>query len=651
MKIQITNLKLTNFKGLKSFESNFTQENEITGANETGKSTLFDGFLWILTGKNSSDDKGFTIKPQNPDGTAMSKIETEGMMALDVNGLQYHLRRVYREKWTKRRGTLSEEMTGHETLYFINDVPCSEKEYQDQINGIITIDRMKLLSNPYYFNSIPWKDRRAILTQITGGELSDDVVLIDAPQLQGIYDMMLKERKTIEQLKKEYSAKKKTLVDELEKIPVRIDEANRNRPEYIEEKTFLTEKGNIEAKIKKLDTAIADKSQAMEQQAEKYRSDLKIAIQKEDELESIKSVVKKELSEQDNQKHTALSALRQQFNAQMEAKQQIEADIKRTEDSIKLSEQQVANLRAQWVEENKKVFTLDANACVCPTCNRELDNSVEIAEQLRATFNTKKSEVLTEINLKGKALTETIDKYKKQVDADKRRVEELQKVIGSLNKQMGELTPQDEKPLDINAITQSRPEFIRIASEIKQIRASLVMPQQVNTADLQAQREELLKELDIFKGYIASNERYLSVDNRIKDLQQQMKDYAVQISDLERVEFDVDNFVNTKISIVESRVNDMFDGGVSFRMFTKLINGGIEPTCECLVNGVPFKDVNHAGQINSGLHIINTLSNAFGITFPVWIDNAEAVNEVVRTLGQQIRMYVTTDKKLTVSNY
>jgi hypothetical protein len=100
--------------------------------------------------------------------------------------------------------------------------------------------------------------------------------------------------------------------------------------------------------------------------------------------------------------------------------------------------------------------------------------------------------------------------------------------------------------------------------------------------------------------------------------------------------------------MVEEKVNRMFQT-VKFRMFNTLINGSDEPACDCLINGVPFSDANHASQINSGIEIINVFSDFYGTTAPIFIDNAEAVNEILPTKSQSIRLTVTTDETLTIN--
>ena len=69
------------------------------------------------------------------------------------------------------------------------------------------------------------------------------------------------------------------------------------------------------------------------------------------------------------------------------------------------------------------------------------------------------------------------------------------------------------------------------------------------------------------------------------------------------------------------------------------------PTCEALINGVPYSDANTASQINAGLDIINVLSKFYGVTAPVFIDNRESVSFILPTETQIVNLIVSPEHK------
>lgn len=87
-------------------------------------------------------------------------------------------------------------------------------------------------------------------------------------------------------------------------------------------------------------------------------------------------------------------------------------------------------------------------------------------------------------------------------------------------------------------------------------------------------------------------------------------------------------------------------------MFDVQVNGGVVETCETLFDGVPYSGgLNNAARINVGLDIINTLSEHYGFTAPIFVDNREAVTKLIETRGQVISLIVSEpDKKLRVEH-
>ena len=84
-------------------------------------------------------------------------------------------------------------------------------------------------------------------------------------------------------------------------------------------------------------------------------------------------------------------------------------------------------------------------------------------------------------------------------------------------------------------------------------------------------------------------------------------------------------------------------------MFEPQINGGVKDVCQATYNGVAVnKGLNTAATINVGLDIVNALSTYYGVTAPVFIDNAESITNIIDSDSQLIKMYVTPQENLTV---
>src|SRR5699024_7002111 len=231
--LKLMNLNLKNFKGFKKYELDVQGKDLIIeGGNEQGKTTLFDAFTFLLFGKDSLNRSDFEIKPVDEDGNVKKhglEHEVEGVFIWDNKELI--LKRVYIEKWTKKRGQSdnNKKLTGHETKYYIDEVPVKMKEYNEKVQSIITEDVFRILTNPQYFNLFLDKNKRREMIMQLVGEMSDDDIT------NGDRDLMdfvkkLKGRDVEEHLKI-VNEKKKKVNKELESIPTRIDEIELAMPE------------------------------------------------------------------------------------------------------------------------------------------------------------------------------------------------------------------------------------------------------------------------------------------------------------------------------------------------------------------------------------------------------------------------------------
>src|SRR5690554_4334054 len=230
MEIRLQKLTLKYFKGVRKFELSLNGRSAaVYGDNATGKTTLYDAFLWLLFDKDSFNRANFGIKTLDEDGQAINGLEHIVEAVLDVDGKPLTLKKVYYEKWTKTRGSSEKVFSGHTTDYFVDEVPVKKKEYTDKIAEMGEENIFRLLTDPRFFNEqLHWQDRRKMLLEVCG-DISDlDVITSDKKlaKLSGILG-----NRSIDDHKKVIAAKRKKINEQLEKIPVRIDEVQNSMPD------------------------------------------------------------------------------------------------------------------------------------------------------------------------------------------------------------------------------------------------------------------------------------------------------------------------------------------------------------------------------------------------------------------------------------
>ena len=174
------------------------------------------------------------------------------------------------------------------------------------------------------------------------------------------------------------------------------------------------------------------------------------------------------------------------------------------------------------------------------------------------------------------------------------------------------------------------------------------MSKDTSSMELKAKRDILKDEISEITVKIAAADN-TKVKERIAELEAEQKEVGQKIADQEMMIDLTENFIRTKMNMISEKINGMFKI-VSFKMFAEQINGGLKETCECTVNGVPLSSLNNGHRIVAGLDIIHSLSNLYGVSCPIFVDNAESINDfnVPEMDAQMIYLTVTDDKELKV---
>lgn len=645
-KVIIKRLSLLNFKGLREFQIEFNDSvTSVLGKNGSGKTTIFDAFTWLLFGKDSEDRKSFNIKTLDAQGVAIPRIPHEVSAILMVDDEEISLCRRYSEKWQKKRGSATEEFTGHEEERLYNDVPMSVKEWGEKITSICSEQVFKFITNPLYFSAQKTDVQRSMLFRMAG-DISDAEIAAGNAEFTALLASLT--GKTMDEYKREIAAKKRRIKAEIDGIPERIDERKRDMPEA---ENWLALDADLQAKkseLEKVEKSITDKSQAYSE-----ASNAKLEISKKEfnlrqKLLNREYEIKQEVQKEYNEQSSKQSELRRQVeNAQAELNR-VQSEMTRYQSDLNTMQSKRETLIAEWREINARTLQFKEDEFVCPTCKRPLDiDDIERKQnEMTESFNTRKAADLAENNRKGQANKKSMEDTVALIKKCEERIAELSKKIEELK--ANPLYSATLTAPDATQTIEADAERNNLVDEIAKVKAELDKPVEApDTTELTEQKKSIMSEIDIIKAKLAKKETIERNEARIKELETQLRNQSEELAQLEGIEFTMAAFSKARIEAVESRINGLFSL-VRFKMFEQQINGGEVETCEATVNGVPYSDLNNAMTINAGLDIINAICKSEGITAPIFIDNAESVNELLHTQSQMIRLVVTDDETLRV---
>jgi DNA repair protein SbcC/Rad50 len=654
MKIVIKKLSLTNFKGIKKMDIPFNHITDIFGQNTAGKTTIFDAFTWLFFDKDSSNRTTFSLKPIDAKGNVSKKVDVEVSAIVELDGKEVEIKKIHREKWVKKKGELTAEFGGNENLFYWNDVPLQLKQFSEKVKDIVDENIFKLITNPLHFNNLKWQDRRTVLLQLAGTITNADLAAGNK-DFQKLIALL--GDKTLEEYKREIAVKKKKLKDELQLIPTRIDEVNKQMPEAEDYELIRSIIQGKLLEINEIDEALQDAvkisqsafEEKTKQQNEVYSLNTKAA--------NLKAEVKQEFVNSHNERKANISELEIEVRTISRSADISKINIEETKvtiDSLK-AEQNV--LVEQWKKANAETLVFGENQFDCPACTRPLDaDKINTSKQtLTENFNTDKANRIAAIVQKGNTVKEKIAVQNETLQKLNDQYTDLQNQLLTLHPQLenaklnhNNITANAEA--EFNAKLASNVEYLEILADIETL--TDIVDTDVKTTDnseLKDKKASINFVIDSLKKRLTNEDRIKQSKDRIEVLEAEEIQYAQQLADLEGSEYLAELFTKSKMDLLVERINGRFKY-VNFKMFNTLGNGGEEECCDTLVNGVPFIDANNAAKINAGLDIINTLCQHYNVYAPIFIDNRESVTTLIDCESQIVNLIVSAvDKKLRIA--
>ena len=646
MKIRIKRLTLENFKCHKNLVLDFDGKNaSIYGDNAAGKTSIYDALTWLLFGKDShgNGEKNIEIKPLNAAGEVkdhMAVTSVEAVLLLDADkiGPEITLKRTLQEVWSTKKGQTEATYDGNTSEYFIDSVPVKKYAFTECVDNLVDENTFRLLTSVSHFaDGISWQDRRAVLFKVAG-VMDDAVIMATNEAFQPLQDAMGK--LSIDDYKTKLMAEKKGYMGTKNDIPARISECEKTIAD-VEGLDFDGARAEVEALTAKRESLEAQiLSIENDSAADKKRMEIKEVSLASATLESENRVYRA------NQMAGAvdMDGLNRDLARYELEKKTKETALDMQKRRLPELDKQIAACRERWMAVNAETFT----GGDCPTCGQKLP----VAQIQAATeaFDADKRIRHREIEATAVALKETKADVEARINTLEDEIMLAKTCAEAKQAEIERAKASRVEPVDMEGYAERRRE---LDDRIKVLNGELT-DMMLNTSHVRA---ELQRELSEIKDAIKALMEFISKEalldysrQRIEVLRENARAAAACLDAIEQMLYLIDEYTRYKTQFVEDSINGLFRIA-RFRLFREQANGGVEPRCDVVYDGVPYISINNGAKINVGIDIINTLSRAYGVQVPLFVDNAESVTRLEAADCQIIRLVVSEIDKEVRVNY
>ena len=627
MKIELKTITLQNFKRARNVTINFTHNVVISGGNETGKSTIYDAYLWCLFGVTNRPDT--TVQTLDSSNNIIHKLETSVSLVINYNEERdIKIERRLSERY-KAENTVEEKFLGTTQTRLIDDVPYSVSAFRDKLNSLCNFDDWFLLSNINIFWSCKVDERRRILMSLAG-EINESELMQNYP---AVHRGVIIEKKELSEMLKQQNITRKKANDELQTIPAKVQAQDALK--------VIDDFDVVEEDKKKIDLQLADIDAALQgvvtNTAEQQEYENKLATENNKYNKVREQWQTNHFQVVDEAFKNVTAASESLHEATRLQKEHSDTYVK---NKTKISEltNEFNKLMQQWKDVNEKEFNF-AQTDVCPVCGRPYTDEMKEQEYENAVneFNTHKSTKLTEIQNKATEIHNQITVLKGLVNtylqvtsvSDNNNIKTKQETYNNLVKKRSELQSLTWEQSNEKANADASLQAI-VATKPLLVVDTTHEENKLKKKELTKKRDDLIKRLSGRDNNKRIEEEKVKLDKRSREL-------AQIVADCNEVIRQIKEYKKNKIAVVESKVNSFFSL-IRWKFYEQNItNDDEKEICKAIDrNGVDYNSTNDGTVINMGIDIINGISKAKDIYVPLFVDRKESVENVLPSIQQAI---------------
>lgn len=611
MEIKLLGMRLENFMCYVDTEFSFYQLTKILAENGRGKSSIVTAYLWCLFNCDY-ELKDNPVVRREVDGKSVDDMDTSVELTLDVDGKEITMKKVQVRTYNK-------DKTGYkdDNSYYINDVRKNLKDFNAYLD--VDMNVFKMCSNVNAFLNQKLVEMREYLFGLVGNVTDLDI----ASQKAELAELVpLLNKYTVEELSAMNKATKTKITKDLPILDGQIKEKERDiqLKQGIEASDLELQRNSLKEQIAGCVAKQTDNDKLMAEYDKASSDILNLKFELNDMARK---------ANEDNIK--ARREIEDKISDKQFLVRQTEKTISETEKCIELSKKTIESItdylnveRKKWTEENNRQF--DENSLICPYCGSEYGENKK--EQLRADFKQHKADTLKAITDNGNLYADRLSKEKKTLADLEAELPEHKESLGVLNTAIEVLTEQlSELPQEINVTATE--EYKALEQQIAEKEETMHKANDISAvkAELKAQESELRQQLSDCESKIAASNTAME-EERLEELRNRQRDMEQSKTNAEKILDLLDELDKAKNEALTEAVNSHF-GLVKWQLFEYAKNGNYKSCCIPTVDGKSILTTmsNKGNRILGRVDICNSIQKISGITCPIWLDDAESLDE------------------------
>lgn len=655
--VKIKRLILTDFKGVRKGEYVFSNNTKISAANGLGKTTIATAWYWLTMDKDYDLKSNPNVRPNGME-ECIPRVDA----VLDIDGKEITITKQQKTLKSKPDSKGIVKLTSSNT-YEINSVPKTEGDFRKYLEdeGIIW-ELFLALSHPNVFTGQKASDMRKILFKMAS-EKSDLDIAKMTNDTKDVADLLSQGYK-MEEIEAMYKASKKKAESQVRDIPNQIIGMEKSKVDYDTAELEL-QKSGIEEQIAEKENMLTDAESTLSKHQELTDKIMELKFQ----MNSIQQQAQDKLNAERRSIQNKIDIAEKDFHTAVQRHNMIELDIKRLKDYIVRRDQERAELGKEYSSNVNNKFDdsewiFPKESAVCPTCGRAYDSKK--IEVLRSEFEARKNkaaedfdkrrqETLNDLISRGNELKRESAEKAKELESKKAELEQIKADKIRFNKEQTEETKKlSELPERIDLSDNQEYEILENQAAKLEETLSSMNDGATYRSSLKNELDSLRHDLSEVEKQIAVVCRNVEIDEQISDLQKKQREYEQAKADSEKILDQLDTLSKRKNELLVDEINQHF-GIVKWKLFDYRKNSKYVECCVPMIYDEKssiykefWNSMNTGRQIQAQLDICNSIQKFFNMNCPVFLDGAEAINNIYlpKMDCQLITLAVSEDEEL-----